>query len=920
MSERSLALITVIMAAGLLCGDVATAQVDQQVEWNALGTSGLVDLGAQLHADGAVSAPRRALLVQHIASRHMTDDAAVRGVPLEHWRHYVRDLHADLSAADRITWATRLRKAHAGSPQAAAALPAGDLLQLVETLVMLGDTDSRELLLDRVMNATDWQTLSAKDLASAANQLWVLKSRRGAALRRMAAHMETAYLTDNQAVQAASLRDWENLVWKISVVLSSDQRRQWATKLRAAYADTPEAMASLDAQDMLSLAMTLGDLGDASADAMMAELVAASDDWQALKPLRLPDVILPLARLGQAGKPGLARVADHLESDYLSTPSMTAKATPEEWGIFVHFIGRGLPKEKRALWVSKLRAAFVDDSAVFASLTSEDLLCLSNALSNLGEAESGVLLVSRINNSTDWHAFDGKGLRGLAMQLASIGDVGHGALGKLADHLESQYLSTPSMTAKATPEEWDIFVHFIGRGLPKEKRALWGSKIRAAFVDDSKVFASLTSEDILYLSNSLANLGEAESGGLLVSRINNSTDWHSLDGKGLRDIAMRLAQIGHLGHDARAKLVEHITNTYTKDAAAVRKLTCRQWGILIERLELALSSETRASWGVRIEDAYTKDAQALDRLSAEDLKFLAQALALLGCQEKGQEVAALACQAASQSGTCGPYTGQRMLFEVAECLYVTGAVGPGKGYVNYANAMATLARDGKLTVEDELRLYEIYGAPLATSQARDIVQAELMDGEGNPRLPVAHALSWAHAIDGTLNQWHTYLDERITEAADSDTQARWMLARANAEAVAKPGVGLRGRAVEAGMRKAMATASSVATKVECLRHLAAVMAEAWRFDESLALLAKAADDAVDESQKAEIREIVIRISKLRATRTGREVRFVRDRAEAMERKAAEAKAGGDAASENRFLGRARQLRSQETSLRNQIGL
>ena len=915
MSERSLALITVIMAAGLLCGDVATAQVGQQVEWNALDTRGLVDLSAQLLADGEASAPRRALLVQHIASKHMADDAAVRGVPLEHWRHYVRDLHADLSAADRIIWATRLRNAHAGSPQAAAALPAGDLLQLVETLVVLGDTDSRELLLDRVMNATDWQSLPAKDLASVANQLWVLKSRRGAALRRMAAHMETAYLTDNQAVQAASLRDWENLVWKISVVLSSDQRRQWATKLRAAYADTPEAMASLDMQDFLSLSITLSNLGDVSADAMMADVVATSNDWRNLDLQGLPKVMFLLVRLGENGKPGLAKLADHLESEYLSTPSMTAKATPEEWDIFVHFIGRGLSKEKRALWGSKIRAAFVDDSKVFASLTSEDLLCLSNALSKLGEAESGGLLVSRINNSTDWHAFDGKGLRDLAMRLTSIGDLGHDALGKLADHLESEYLSTPSMTAKATPEEWDIFVHFIGRGLPKEKRALWGSKIRAAFVDDSKVFASLTSEDLLCLSNALSKLGEAESGGLLVSRINNSTDWHAFDGKGLRDLAMRLSKIGYLGHDARAKLVEHITNTYTSDAAAVRKLTCRQWGILATRVKGELTSETRSRWASKLNDAYAKDAAAISSLSAEDLHFLSWGFGALGDKPKARDFAIRSLTAACNSGVLGDHKGQDMLLRVAEAFVNSRAL--KRGHSEFGLAVTRLAKANQLKIE-ELRHFEFFGALLASTEVQQQLSVELEDAIGNVRLPIAYMLCWSHSYNGTLPTWIDAVDAKIGEAASADQRAQWLLVRGIAEAAKAPEVGIRHARVSNWMTRAVKMAESPQVRIVCLRNAALAMAEGYRYDAAFNLIGQAVEAASDEDERAALGEIVSEIRSKKAAWLDRESRVMRDQAEEVEAKRAVAEAAGDDARHAILDELARACRREETRLRSMM--
>ena len=99
-------------------------------------------------------------------------------------------------------------------------------------------------------------------------------------------------------------------------------------------------------------------------------------------------------------------------------------------------------------------------------------------------------------------------------------------------------------------------------------------------------------------------------------------------------------------------------------------------------------------------------------------------------------------------------------------------VGPGQGYPAFAAALARLARRGGLASGAHV----VLAFPLGTPEARRILAAELLDGQGDPRLGVAKVLSWAYRNAGELTAWRDSLDQNIA-ASQGDTKALWLAAK-----------------------------------------------------------------------------------------------------------------------------------------------
>jgi hypothetical protein len=124
---------------------------------------------------------------------------------------------------------------------------------------------------------------------------------------------------------------------------------------------------------------------------------------------------------------------------------------------------------------------------------------------------------------------------------------------------------------------------------------------------------------------------------------------------------------------------------------------------------------------------------------------------------------------------------ERTLTRLSRLLFDLGMVGKDKGYPAFATAIATLASDGKLETDVWYEL-DIMGYTLGTSEARDIVQAALVDSQGQPRPVVAKILAWSHCRVGDSAGWKEFLDGKINDPGISgDAKALWLVARSYAE-------------------------------------------------------------------------------------------------------------------------------------------
>ncbi len=129
---------------------------------------------------------------------------------------------------------------------------------------------------------------------------------------------------------------------------------------------------------------------------------------------------------------------------------------------------------------------------------------------------------------------------------------------------------------------------------------------------------------------------------------------------------------------------------------------------------------------------------------------------------------------------------------------------------------------------------------LNSPETRSIVEAQLVDPQGQPRVELANTLSWAHLRAKQLKQWQSSLEQRIG-AAGGDAKARWLIARAYAESLETVRYGLSPLRGKHWLDEALATASSQTCRLEALRQLVEGYGFIGRHDAALALIAGVQD-------------------------------------------------------------------------------
>jgi len=213
-----------------------------------------------------------------------------------------------------------------------------------------------------------------------------------------------------------------------------------------------------------------------------------------------------------------------------------------------------------------------------------------------------------------------------------------------------------------------------------------------------------------------------------------------------------------------------------------------------------------------------------------------------------------------QSASCQQISRVAQLSYALWMAHKPGAVVADKGYAGFASAVAGLARRGDLDAGMSWQECRNWAAMLGTAETRATVQAEVADASGRPRPAVSLIVAWAYARKGWLDVWRAYLDERV-KATTGDTKARWLLARAQAEAVRTPNyLALHGRP---WLQQALATAESEECRIEALARLVMANADAERFDLAQTLLESVRSQFSSQNQAAQLAALQSRIDEAR---------------------------------------------------------
>jgi len=217
----------------------------------------------------------------------------------------------------------------------------------------------------------------------------------------------------------------------------------------------------------------------------------------------------------------------------------------------------------------------------------------------------------------------------LAGQFAQAGTEGQTNRALLIEHLATKYIADATAIKTVTPAQWHALGESLAGDMTDETKAQWAGKLRTAFVGSTDALAAISYADFAPMAALLSRLRDKGVPTLRSAFVDASTAWKTFKPGDFAWLVWRMDR-GQTGASARAKLVNHITTTYLKDAAAVKLLVPAQWGRTVNMLRGELSDGAKAQWIAALRSAYAGTNEAVAAMNAEGRKSLTSALRALG--------------------------------------------------------------------------------------------------------------------------------------------------------------------------------------------------------------------------------------------------------------------------------------------------
>jgi len=757
-----------------------------------------------------------ALMVSRMTAKDMKDTDAVRSVSVRKWRDRANRYGEVMSDDTRSLWAAKLRAAFAGSREAIVAIDAEAVRDLANALAALGDNEADSLTLTWSAAPEAWQAADIAGICAIASTLARAGADRAAARSSLAEHIAGKYMADPAAVRSAGLERWQRLLNCLVADMSEPTRRSWATGLRGAYASGPEALSAVDAEGFLTLVRLLEKLGDEQTPSLAMAWMGASDAWRLLDGRGLHALAKKLNRLGREGGAARATLGEHLAALCTQDPARARAIGCARWSSLARELRKdAVPAPVRQALAAAIRSVFADNPAVLSELRPDELRALIQTLRELGDPNVGELIPQAMKTSEAWETDDPAWF---LRNLPAFGEGVAAARQRLAQQVEAQCLGSEESIRQVRLASWEAIARSATDALTAEQRARWVQALRGAFVDSG---LELTPKESVSLVKTLTYLGDPNAALYARAWLDRNRD----------QLAASPPDYGCYMVATAARAGGPAVKALLKEADAVYRQR-------LQEDQVSVDEAVALGWAWLV---------ARDKAKADDWAMQAHNLSV-GSEELRQSAGFREVNRVAH------------LFYAAWMAHEPGRIVPDKGYVGFASAAAELARQGALDDGMTWQQCRSWGAMLGTAETREILKAALADPAGQPRLAVARIVAWACARNGELDAWREYLDGRI-DAASGDTKARWLLARAEAEAVRSPRyLAIRGRP---WMSQALAAAASEACRVEALARLVLANADAGRFDLAESLLESVRDQFSAECQALELAPLAIRVDDLR---------------------------------------------------------
>jgi hypothetical protein len=458
-----------------------------------------------------------------------------------------------------------------------------------------------------------------------------------------------------------------------------------------------------------------------------------------------------------------------LDASGQAQASNVAAAAPKDLKTWADLADAArLSPSARKVWSDKVVAAYGGSSSQILGLKPQELESLCGFLGRMGDARGPLLAAHYVTDGQSWRAAGSlDDLKVVAKLLGGASERVVAARKLLADHVAANFLDDKTKITAAGPWVWRDLVQAIKGELVVEARASWVSKLRDAYFPTPEATATLSDDSLKGLVACLMGLDPQQAGALAMTRLGNPAKRAALATNDSLDLTWWAVEAGAPGV---ADVIDDLGKTWLAAAAKPGDipLLCHAW--MCQTYGRPLSKAQEWLMGVYGTKVGNQDAQ-----NSVDLATL---------------------------------------WFLADSMKAVGLTGKGKGYPGFAAAVARHVRQGS---DIPLSNCETYALALGTADSRQIVEDELLDGQGNPRLAAAKILAGSYQMTGELPKWCDLIEQKIKGTA-GDTKALWLAAKGYAETrqVDPPNPWRR----EYWVKAALAAATSEQVKMVILKEFA----------------------------------------------------------------------------------------------------
>ncbi len=520
---RSLAVAVVVAAVGLVAQAANPAAPE---DWASADVQHLADLARQFHAEMNQDPLQR--LATHVAERYRQ----VRPVGRPDWNQWV-DLPFYLGtwfpAETQGMMAQEILRVFGPNEAEVVKLEHATVARVVRALCHLRDLQAASFISCGWIAGSDKYKLAPIDsLVDIAQPMKFAGSKDTACRIRLMEHLTSSYLSNSARTKSVSCRRWHVLAKRLVREMSADERRSWATRLRAAFADSHAVLDKLGDGQVVYLVEALTSLGDSRAGETLLGWLDRNKAWKSYSPDQLLLLAESLHRLKGAGAGHRQALVDYIEAKYITDDAAAKLLSPRHWNGLAYYLKQELSHEARALWAAKIWSAYTDGSAAIERLSQQDKLNLAGVLRKLTDDEGARALAKWVDESAGWMELQPRALASMARWFSSVDGAGAAASARLAEHITNLCLADEA-TVRAVPlVDWKQLAAHLSSHLEPSMRRAWLVGLLKAFAGSTEALSSLTSDEVACLIETFEALGDEQ----LPSMVQAEWRWHRGAGSG----------------------------------------------------------------------------------------------------------------------------------------------------------------------------------------------------------------------------------------------------------------------------------------------------------------------------------------------------------------------------------------------------